>query len=180
MPIIKLPRPITSEIIGDTWAVKSDTARFSVVGGLNGSIFNWTLTGGIVQAGSGSNDVLIKFNNVNNATVNVQENASNGCKGLLKTIQVNLVNTSLKENNKLQFTAFPNPVEAKLSVKFNHEIQGAKYQIIDVLGRVVNEGIMTQNTDFISSLTVSNLPAGIFVLQISSQEKLGVLTFVKE
>jgi PKD repeat protein len=180
MPIIKLPRPITSEIIGDTWAVKSDTARFSVVGGLNGSIFNWTLTGGLVQAGSSSNAVLIKFNNVNNATVNVQENASNGCKGLLKTIQVNLVNTSLKETSKLKFTAFPNPVETNLSVKFNDELQGAKYQILDVLGRVVKEGEMAQNNDFISSLNVSNLPAGIFVLQISSQEKLGILTFVKE
>jgi hypothetical protein len=39
---------------------------------------------------------------------------------------------------------------------------------------------MAQNNDFISSLNVSNLPAGIFVLQISSQEKLGILTFVKE
>jgi hypothetical protein len=99
---------------------------------------------------------------------------------LLKTIQVNLVNTSLKETSKLKFTAFPNPVETNLSVKFNDELQGAKYQILDVLGRVVKEGEMAQNNDFISSLNVSNLPAGIFVLQISSQEKLGILTFVKE
>jgi PKD repeat protein len=177
MSITKLPRPISSAITGTTWAVKNDTARFSVVGGMVGSTFNWTLTGGMIQSGSGSNVVLIKFNNVASSTINMQENATNGCKGELKTIQVNLVNTSLQPRIDLQVAAYPNPVKDYLILQANMPLAGSSYRIVDVLGKEVKTGKIPENE---TQILLSELPTGIFVIQVQVNDKQAFFTFVKE
>jgi len=177
MSIIKLPRPVSSAITGTTWAVKNDTARFSVVGGMVGSTFNWTLTGGMIQSGSGSNEVLIKFNNVASSTINMQENATNGCKGELKTIQVNLVNTSLQPRIDLHVAAYPNPVKDYLILQANMPLAGSSYRIVDVLGKEVKTGKIPENE---TQILLSELPTGIFVIQVQVNDKQAFYTFVKE
>lgn len=180
LTITKLPRPVSSEITGTTWAVKNDTARFSVIGGMIGSTFNWTLSGGVIQSGSGTNAVLIKFNNVAGATINMQENANNGCKGDVKTIQVNLVNTAIQQHSKFNLSAYPNPVKEQLTLQSNELLTGAIYRIVDVLGKEVKTGNMIEVGSYIGELNVSDLPPGIFVLQLQLNEKQAFYTFVKE
>jgi len=178
MSISKLPIPVTSDITGNLWAVMGDTASYSVTGGMSGSIFNWTLTGGLVQTGSGTNKVLIKFNNVSNAVINVQENASNGCKGALKTIPVNLVSTSVQNKSAtIQLSAYPNPVNNLVFLRADAVLTGANYWIYDVFGRVVLKGELGDNQD---SLDLSDLASGFFILQLQKDGKNATISLIKQ
>ena len=180
--ITKLPKPITSEISGATWAVKGDTASFSVVPGMSGSVFNWTLTGGSVQSGSGSSAVVIQFNSGNSSVINVQENASNGCKGVVKTINVSLVNTGV--NNLAlgdMVKVYPNPANELMLLDFALAKQGNySYAVYNSMGQKVQvEEVLGATSNGSKMLQVVHLPKGIYILRITQLGKEYKQTFVK-
>jgi PKD repeat protein len=180
--ITKLPKPVTSEISGATWAVKGDTASFSVVPGMVGSMFNWTLTGGSVQSGSGSSNVVIQFNSVNSSVINVQENASNGCKGAIKTININLVNTGL--NNLAlgdMLKLYPNPANEIMVLDFALAKHGNySYAVYNSMGQKVQvEEVLGASNTGSKMLQVAHLPEGIYIIRITQLGKEYKQTFVK-
>jgi hypothetical protein len=177
-----LPKPVTSEISGATWAVKGDTASFSVVPGMVGSMFNWTLTGGSVQSGSGSSNVVIQFNSVNSSVINVQENASNGCKGAIKTININLVNTGL--NNLAlgdMLKLYPNPANEIMVLDFALAKHGNySYAVYNSMGQKVQvEEVLGASNTGSKMLQVAHLPEGIYIIRITQLGKEYKQTFVK-
>lgn len=179
LEITKLPKPNTSEISGATWAVKDDSAAFSVTPGLSGSLFNWTLTGGSIQSGSGTNSVMVKFNSGNSAVVNVQENASNGCKGLVKTINVSLVNTGLNQlANRNILKVYPNPVNDYMVIDFTNS-DAYTYSVFNGVGQKVevNE-VEISGTKRV--LQLSKLPNGIYIVRVSYLGNDYKQIFVKE
>lgn len=181
LSITKLPRPVTSDISGANYAVKGDTARFSVIGGMSGSTFNWTLTSGSVQSGSGTNSVLIKFTTAASSTVNVQENASNGCKGETKSIQVNLVNTSIHElEHRLHVNIYPNPAKDVLRIQVMDNYEKMQVKVIDVLGRNVLSQTLENAQNKLFNLDISALTNGVYVLSLTQDSKSNLVYFVKE
>ncbi|MCG9881062.1 MAG: T9SS type A sorting domain-containing protein, partial [Bacteroidia bacterium] len=181
LAITKLPRPVTSAISGANYAIKGDTARFSVTGGMTGSTFNWTLTSGSVQSGSGTNSVLIKFTTAATSTVNVQENASNGCKGELKSLQVNLVNTSISElENGLKLNVYPNPAKENLNIQMFDSEDDILIQVMDVLGRNIYSTTLQEASNKVFQFDINNFANGLYILHISQGEKSALVHFVKE
>ncbi|MDZ4668168.1 MAG: S8 family serine peptidase [bacterium] len=181
--IAKLPKPVTSEISGVNWAVKGDTATFSVTPGLSGSIFNWTLSGGSLQSGSGSSAVVVKFNTVASAVVNVQENASNGCKGLTKTINISLVNTGLSQLGKLpSLKIWPNPSSEILKIELEL-VQSSEFTfaVYNSLGQKVKvEEMESTANGRIKSLNVATLPKGVYFIKVKYLDGEFSQTFMKE
>lgn len=176
-----LPRPQTGELSGKTWAVKGDTARFSVVPGITGSVFNWTLTGGSIEAGSATPEVLIRFGSANTATINVQENGSNGCRGITKSINVSLVNTALASYQMNEFKLFPNPASNVLNIQVSGLAANAevKISIFNVLGQEVKHEQVKYNAQGFG-LNLNDLTPGVYVIKAETQGKVFTRNFVKQ
>jgi PKD repeat protein len=176
--LTQLPRPQTSEISGQAWAIKGDTAVFSVIPGAAGSIFNWTLTGGSVKTGATTSQVTIQFNSVASALVNVQENGSNGCKGLLKSININLVNTSVNNVSKeWELQIFPNPAKDILHIESKTLLEAdLTVKVTELSGKQI---LMQQGNQSVD-VSISSLAPGIYLVNIQSGDKVQTRYFVKE
>jgi PKD repeat protein len=181
LSISMLPRPNTSAISGMNYAVKGDTARFSVVAGMTGSVFNWTLSGGSIESGSATPSVLIRFGNGSLATVNVQENASNGCKGVQQSLAVNLVTTGITQVTKNELKLYPNPATSMVTLQLtglaaNTPIEVALY---NVLGQAVIQEQARYNGQHYE-LNLQDLNPGVYIVKLQAGGKVYTKNFVKE
>lgn len=180
--IDKLPRPNTSEIIGKPWAVKGDTVTFRVNGSA-GSSFAWTASTATILSLNGKDSIRVRTNpNGGTATITVIETGSNNCKGLMKTLEVGLVNTGLSSFDAiLNFNIYPNPAKESLKLDFNingtHDI---KVSVFNVLGQSVLEanwmGIQGQQQ---KELAIQNLENGFYVVRLESNGKQISKSFIK-
>jgi hypothetical protein len=88
-----------------------------------------------------------------------------------KSYSAQFVN-KVNENTSLAFTCYPNPTSGKVFVENS---KGVDYKIVDLMGRVVDNGVLTSVKSNIDFSTVSN---GIYVLELfnaqgqSYQEKI--------
>ena len=74
------PVPQTSAISGNSSICESDTGLFNVIN-TTGSTYQWTITGGAVLTGNGSNSISANWTGSGAAVVSVTETNSYGCTG---------------------------------------------------------------------------------------------------
>lgn len=181
--IIKLDKPNTSPIVGTTWAVKGDTALFSVVPGISGSIFTWTPVGATILSGAGTKDVSLKMGIGASASVNIQETSSAGCSGDKKSLSVNLVSTSVvKFANSFGIAIYPNPANKSLQIssdKLSNELMDI--QIINLLGQTMMhiQGSFNTNSQ-IKEINIESLPPSLYIIQIKIGNRNLTDRFTKE
>ena len=70
---------------------------------------------------------------------------------------------------------YPNPVQDVLQLKNNFDPLLTKYEILDMQGTLIRESNVLQN----NSISVSDLPKGMYILQISNNSDLYVIKFIK-
>ncbi|MEC7863659.1 MAG: hypothetical protein VYB55_01180 [Bacteroidota bacterium] len=96
----------TSVISGATNPTQFQTVTYSVLP-TSGSTYNWTLVGGTIQSGVGSNLIDVLWNSSGGFTLSVIETDVNGCVGEEITIVINVIINSVEDintNRKLQKT----------------------------------------------------------------------------
>lgn len=81
------PIPVTSAITGSNAICVSDTGSYTVLN-TTSSTYAWTITGGTILSGNGSNGITTNWTGSGAATVNVQETNSYGCLGNTVTIPI--------------------------------------------------------------------------------------------
>jgi gliding motility-associated-like protein len=91
------PLPSASSIAGPA-AVCPENLNGIVyrLDGLPGSSFAWTVTGGTLRSGQGTNQVTVDFDTSTNKTISGQETSANGCVGPLVTARVLYDDASLQ------------------------------------------------------------------------------------
>ena len=88
----------TSAITGPTNPLQFQTVTYSVNPSA-GSTYNWTLFGGTIESGQGTNSIDVKWNNSGGFTLSVLETDVNGCVGEELTILVNVIINSIEDIN---------------------------------------------------------------------------------
>ena len=88
----------TSAITGPTNPLQFQTVTYSVNPSA-GSTYNWTLVGGTIESGQGTNSIDVKWNNSGGFTLSVLETDVNGCVGEELTILVNVIINSVEDIN---------------------------------------------------------------------------------
>lgn len=79
--------------------------------------------------------------------------------------------------NELGIAVYPNPVRDVLTIEWSSaDIIDARYELYDLTGRMVNSGIVTSQQ---SSVNVSGLTSGTYVLRVIDGEQMGVMKVVK-
>ena len=81
------PVPVTSAITGPVSICVTDTGSFSVIN-TSTSTYAWTISGGTILSGNGTNTVTANWSGSGTATLNVQETNSFGCIGNVVSIPI--------------------------------------------------------------------------------------------
>jgi hypothetical protein len=72
---------------------------------------------------------------------------------------------------------YPNPASNLINIDYPQTFLGATYEILDLNGRKVAEGVLENNT---ISLNSNNMPAGEYILRIRKDGALKTLSFIKK
>jgi PKD repeat protein len=181
LTISKLPRPNTSDITASKFAYKNDTASYWV-NGLPTSSYNWTVSGGIIQSGQNTNNIVVKWSTGTNGVVQVTEKGTNGCNGVLKTYPVGIWNTAVSNvSNNNDFILFPNPTNQFININYlGSTINNLNITVFDVFGKKVLSQDVNLNNNNQQVLDLANLAKGVYIIKLVSDNFSGSKIITKE
>ncbi len=170
--------PNTSNINGLT-NVKSAEAQTYSVTATAGSSYDWTVTGGTIESGTGTPSISVLWGPKGTGMVKVSETNAAACKGIGKNLSVAIgpaagINDAIALNNLWRI--YPNPAENFVLIDFNSsDISDAQIQIIDISGRTIE----TFQLAFIETnkpykIDLKNYEAGIYFVKMITKEKEGI------
>jgi hypothetical protein len=172
--------PVTSHSISSPTSVcANQTGLVYSVAAINGATnIQWQVpTGASIVSGQGTPSITVNWGS---GSGNVRALAVNACatgqavqQRVLVTCRTETPEAAIENNaaseNSIQFSIYPNPGTDRLTISINDEmVQGQKpVQILDVLGKQVWEGRLTQN---LTEVDMSNLPSGMYFIRIVGAE----------
>ena len=155
----------TLELVGETEVELDEVTQYSY-GYTAGSEYVWTIQGGVVVEGEGSNEVSVVWL-LEEGTIAVYEINSDGCIGTeaLLVVTGSRTQTGIDEA-EAAFTAYPNPANDNVIV----DIKGFEshgFQILDAAGRVVISERLQGGRNVID---VAGLANGTYKMVLDKQE----------
>jgi len=158
---------ITSDITGSKNVSESDIVIYAV-NQTTGSTFEWTVTGGNIVSGQGTNSINAQWGSPGIGTVSVIETDENGCKGDTVSIEVNIGSTGVQSLSSQGLRIYPNPFTNKTIIEFPNSSM-EKYQLIitDVSGKVIfiQDNIIGSKIE----LDRGNLSEGIYFIELKGE-----------
>lgn len=83
---------------------------------------------------------------------------------------------SIAEANRLEFSSFPNPATDRITLQLPTGTENAKVGFYDAVGRLA----LTRNiSDANNTINVNSLSKGIYLLKVSTADKIGTQRFIK-
>lgn len=132
-----------------------------------GSTYNWTVTGGNIISGQGSNQISVNFPG-SGGSVSVTETNVAGCIGSAVNLSVNCLTASaMMEYEAIDLKVYPNPNSGEFNISFNVN-QSISYNmvIIDLKGKIVEELNGQAKSGFSQTLVdLKHLSKGIYFLK---------------
>jgi hypothetical protein len=170
--------PVAGTITGTTTSNVNDTNTYTIAA-QSGLSYTWSVTGGIIQSGQGTNSIKIKWTNKGTEIIKVSVMNINSCSDS-SSLVVSVLNTGIAEINPGNFTIYPNPATNELIISnVNQNLKGSQLIISDMLGRAVIETTILNDTREVN-LPVNNLQTGTYILTIQNGNEINRLKFVKK
>jgi hypothetical protein len=85
--------------------------------------------------------------------------------------------STLRALEDLTLQVFPNPASDRLTVSLSAPIEGGRYEVHDVQGRMLSNGPFNGER---MQLPLGELPAGLYTLRVIRQEELLMRSFMVE
>ncbi len=146
---------------------------------VTGASYAWTVTGGTINSGQGSNTIQVTWGVAGTGNVKVKLTDAAGCVDSNMTT-VSIGSVGINEVNQMSYQVFPNPASQHITVRNNHAtLEGAQVKITDLLGRVVVHTVVNENTGS-AEISVAELSAGTYVLEIKQEDKLSRIKLIKQ
>jgi hypothetical protein len=133
-----------------------------------GSSYNWSVEGGAIASGQGTNSVTAIWSTTGSQDLTVIETDAEGCVGQAVTIAVEVGQTGVWETNENDFQLFPNPAKDKLNVKLqpNHTGQEVEIRLYDAAGKLIS---YAQSTSILIELDVRDIARGTYIIAVNSK-----------
>ena len=168
MSLLILPTPVIASINGKTTAHVNNTDTFNVNSNA-GSSYVWTVTGGVIKSGNGTNQIIVTWNAVGTlGTVQVIETNSFGCESDAKKINVSLNNTGISEVLKQHAISItPNPTNGVLHLNSSAVLDNqTSIKVINLLGQTVYEMKGTNQSNY--TIDLSGNFVGIYFVEVKT------------
>jgi len=162
----------TSAITGSLNTTQFQTETYSVMQS-PGSIYNWWMTGGNIQSGSGTNTVDVIWNTAGQGDIYVIETNVNACMGDTISLVVTILQSSdITENQSQQISIYPNPSDNIFNIIFSsEEKQDIKFRIFNAIGeRVFLESKQQFVGEYTKEIDLTNNAKGIYFLEIETED----------
>ena len=166
-PTIILPNPFGTIMSGSTTLVTTSSSNVNYS-------YQWGARGGVIDS-SGNGYAYIDWGAPDtNAAVWVI--ISNGyCTDSVGIDIVIISGVGLDDNSLSSIILSPNPNSGLFSIQVDQEHIGSSYQILDNLGRLIDKGIIReQSQDF----DLSDKPKGVYRIQVSNEKSLKTVNVV--
>ncbi|CAM1370794.1 hypothetical protein TSEDIMI_90001 [Tenacibaculum sediminilitoris] len=103
------------------------------------------------------------YGEVEDYTVNITGASSSS----FNTTFANVETNPLRDENVIDLMAYPNPALDFIQVKFASKADNMTYKVVNTIGRVMKSGRLDT-----SSIDVSKLNTGIYILEVNDGQKL--------
>ncbi|MEO5892884.1 MAG: T9SS type A sorting domain-containing protein [Ferruginibacter sp.] len=155
---------------------EQDLAGFTILRSANGSNF---LPIGYVNA-KGNSNVKVDYSTIDGQPlhgINFYRLRMVDKDGTITFSNIVTVNVN---GEVFSLRVFPNPAQDVLFVNAHGKNEQATFQIIDAGGRKIKEIRLSLNDNTNFSIYISNLPKGLYTLQLNTKTKTEIKRFIKE
>lgn len=126
----------------------------------------WTITGGTIVSGQGTNAVDVIWNNVGDGDLQVVYTNSDGCESSPLILDVDSY-VGLVENNAVVTGLYPNPATDVLFIDVERAFVGSFFTLTNSIGEMIQKG---QLNDQHNTLSIAHLPQGVYFIQVNGGE----------
>jgi ligand-binding sensor domain-containing protein len=160
----EMPEIITGNIYGETTVNENEIYSYTVNGNL-GSEFEWTIQGGTIMSGQGTDNITAHWTDEINGTLSVTETKGR-CSGDPVSVNVTVLSsaTDTQADNGLKVYTIPSSQKAIL--EFSNP-KGEKYQLMvtNLSGQIIKieKSILTDHYE----MNMEGIPAGIYLIELS-------------
>ena len=150
---------------------KGETTTYTVNNN-TGSSYAWTVIGGSIVSGSGTNSIQVEWTSSGNGVIKVTETDVDGCIGNESTFDVNIdFGLNIEEYDGKGMELYPNPFKEFTTISFDNS-NGDNFELFvyDLSGKKVNQ--LSNIRTGICRLTKGNLNAGIYLIELRSKNKV--------
>ncbi|MCH8903102.1 MAG: LamG domain-containing protein [Bacteroidetes bacterium] len=167
----------TGIILGQNQVSPFQTETYSVSQKI-GSTFDWTIAGGNIISGTGTNSVGVQWGAWSGSTLNVVETDSNGCMSDSSSLAIVILNGIDDLNVDYAQYVYPNPFtnQATLSLASkNNELH--EFKFYDITGRLIHSfRSRSENVE----LDAKDFPIGFIIYEVlENRTKIGGGKFVR-
>ena len=146
-------------VSGNNDTAPAENAQYTV-NTYPGASYTWTVTGGVIVSGQGTETINVVWNDVNFGNVTVVQN-SNGCE-LSDGITVFVNGVGLDEAMEGIWSVYPNPAREQVSLQSS--LSQWSWEIVDINGRKVMSGNCTSP---LLTLDISSCAPGLYLVRTS-------------
>jgi hypothetical protein len=144
-------------VSGDNDTAPAENAQYTV-NTFAGATYTWTVTGGVIISGQGTDTLNVLWNDVAFGNVTVTQN-SDGCE-LSDGITIFVNGVGVEDAMTNETVIFPNPARGMVTLQSNQE--QFEWEIMEMSGRMVMAGNSHQSTAVID---ISNCAPGLYLVR---------------
>ena len=123
-----------------------------------GATYTWTVTGGVIISGQGTESINVLWNDVAFGNVTVTQNAD-GCE-LSDGITIFVNGVGVDESASTTMSLYPNPARGVVTLLSNQS--ELKWEIVEMSGRVVLVGNSYQTS---TTIDISSCAPGLYLVR---------------
>jgi hypothetical protein len=155
------------EIIGNP-TVTPFTPTAYLVSQIAGHTYQWSVTGGAIANGQGTNFVNVVWNNTGPYSIQLIE--SDGVCSDVSVLDLGVI-TGVNNHDDSGLTIFPNPASDIITIRGLGENANGKYTLYDLSGRALQTGVVSGDG---CSVPVGNLKAGNYAIHVITSKSSSV------
>jgi hypothetical protein len=172
---ITQPDAITYEIVAFTPQISAEgtgTIHIDIAGGTGDYIIEW------MKDGAPFNQNSDEITGLNTGVYIAEITDENGCVTITEPFEILLGTSTQEAVNQFPFTMYPNPVHEELVINGDWS-RANSILVSDLSGRKINFQ-NTDNTQSIQKVRVNQLPAGLYILSINTDQGIYNSRFIKQ
>ena len=156
---------ITGLITGHTNVIAAGLYLYSV-NEKPTSNYTWTVNGGNIVSGQGSNFINVQWGTAGTGLVSVLETDEHGCMGDTVNLEIIIGSTGVSNSYDNDLRIYPNPASDRIVIEYpNMEYKKYKLILTDLAGKVVHyqDNIFTESIE----LSRGGISSGLYMIELS-------------
>jgi len=167
--IYPTPMPV---ITGEINVCENQAYTYSTIP-TEGNTYEWTVTGGTITEGAGTNEITILWGNSGNGSINLTETSAENCvNNAEEFLSAIIVCTGVDNTMATHFKLYPNPSGHLITIEFMPgQASNCSLAIMDTPGQIVyqSEEKITTGKQMLQ-INIEDIPEGYYIVVITTDK----------